>query len=150
MACSNCGYSGAYSSHSCPNCNPGGGARYAVEDAERDRKAGYEAGYGLVRALHWLLTNRYLSYVWFWLIWVIGSYILGLKFGWISEDWDKNRPFTFDVVSVFLPIGIVIVFRNQVAKYLPMLFEKLLQLTAWALIIFVCALLGMCVWNTVT
>lgn len=121
-----------------------------MEAAEKDRNAGYEAGYGLVRALHWLLTNRYLSYVWFWLIWVVASYALGRRLGWIAEDWDKNRPFAFDVFSVILPAVIVVVFRKQVATYLPMFFAKLLQLAAWAFIVFLCALLGMCVWNTVT
>lgn len=149
MACPRCGNSSAYSSSDCPTCNARGGS-YSTENAERDRNAGYEAGYGLVQGIFWLFTNRHLSYVWFWLIWVIASYAVGLRLGWIGEDWDTNRPFAFDVFSVFVPIGVAIVFRKQVATYLPMAFEKLLQFAAWGVILFLCALLGMCIWNTVT
>lgn len=149
MSCPQCGNPAAVSRGTCAQCNRAGGG-FSIDDAEKTKHAGYEAGHGLVMGLHWLMTNRYLSYLWFWLIWVITSYVLGHKFGWIGDDWDKNRPFAFDVVSVILPIGIVVVFRKQVAKYLPMLFERLLQLAAWLIIALVCVFLGMCVWNTVT
>lgn len=115
MACSNCGYSGAYSSHGCPNCNAGGRASYSVEQAQSDRNAGYEFGYAVVSGIFWLLDNRYLSYVWFWLIWVIASAVIGQQSGFISEDW-LDRPFAFDVVGVLLPIAIAIAFREQIPR----------------------------------
>ena len=67
----------------------------------------------------------------------------------ISEDWEKSS-FAYEVFIVVVPIVIAMVFRRQVAKYIPMVFEKLLQMAALAIIVGFCALLGMCVWNTVT
>src|SRR5688572_9606797 len=111
MACSNCGNSAAYSRHSCSSCNP---ARrtYTAQDAASDRTAGYEFGYGVTKGTLWLLDNRYLSYAWFWLVWLIASGIIGQKYGVISEDW-MERPFWFDVIAAILPIAIAIVFRKQ-------------------------------------
>lgn len=115
MACSNCGYSGAYSSHGCPNCNAGGRASYSVEQAHSDRNAGYEFGYAVTSGIIWLLDNRYLSYFWFWLVWVIASAVIGQRSGFISEDW-LGRPFAFDVFGVILPIALAIIFRKQIPR----------------------------------
>lgn len=148
MSCPQCGNPAAVSRGTCTQCNKVGGG-LSIEDAERTRKAGSEAGYGLVLALHWVLTNRYLSYVWFWLIWATATSIIGLKYGLISEDWEKSS-FAYELFIGVVPIVIAVVFRRQVEKYIPMLFEKLLQLAAWAITIGFCVLLGKCAWETVT
>lgn len=113
MACSNCGYSGAYSSHGCPNCSSGGRATYSAEQAKSDWNAGYEFGYAVVSGILWLLSNRYLSYFWFWLIWFIAALIIGRNAGTISAD-GMDRPFAFDMFAAILPIVIAIIFRKHI------------------------------------
>ncbi|MEQ9563381.1 MAG: hypothetical protein RLN69_12740, partial [Woeseiaceae bacterium] len=67
-----------------------------MEQAQSDRAAGYKFGHGLVTGIIWLLTNRYLSYVWFVLVWIITSYVVGEKLGLVSEDWMESS-FGFQV-----------------------------------------------------
>ncbi len=133
MACSNCGYSGAHSRHSCPNCNPVAAKPYTVEQAQSDRAAGYKFGHALVTGIIWLLTNRYLSYVWFVLVWIITSFVVGEKLGLVSEDWMESS-FGFQVFAVIAPFVAAIVFRKQIPDIMKWVWRGLLALLAGLLV----------------
>jgi hypothetical protein len=96
---------------------------------QSDRAAGYKFGYGLVAGIIWLLTYRYLSYVWFFLVWAIATFVVGEKLGLVSEDW-MERSFTIDVVGVIVPIVIAIVFRKQIPDIMKWVWRGLLALLA--------------------
>lgn len=133
MSCSKCGYSGAYTVHSCPMCNSGGAKQYTPENAKGDWQAGYELGQGATNGVLWLLSNRYLALFWFWLVWVIATYSIGQKLGYVSDDW-MVRPFALDLFGFFLPIFLAVVFR----KHIP-------RIMKWVWLGLAAVLLGRCV-----
>jgi len=115
MSCSRCGNPAAYTVHNCPTCNPGAAKPYTPENAGKDRQAGYDLGYAATSGVFWLFTNRYLSLFWFWLIWVIATYSTGQRLGYVSDDW-MERPFALDLFGFFLPIVILIAFRQHIPR----------------------------------
>lgn len=136
MSCSQCGNPAVLSSRNCPKCNPAGGAPYTAENAEKDRQAGRDLGYGATMGLAWLLTNRYLALFWFWLVWVIVTYSIGQRLGYVSDDW-MQRPFALDLFGFVLPIVLAIGFR----KHIP-------QVMRWVWLGLAVLLLGRCVFGS--
>lgn len=134
MACSNCGYSGAYGTSSCPNCRAGAAPTYTAENAQKDWNAGFEFGHAIVSGFVWLITNRRLSYFWFCLVWAIAAFSIGRRFGFVSEDW-MVRSFGFDLFGAIVPIVIAIVFRKQIPKIMRWVWLGLIATLAGLLIL---------------
>ncbi|TVO70021.1 hypothetical protein [Sedimenticola selenatireducens] len=141
MSCSTCGYEGAHSRHSCPVCNAGGGG-LSLEDAEKMKKVGAELGGGIRKAA----TSRFLSFLWFYITWVIVSVIVGMKTGLLTDD-AKNDPFWYKLFVLILPIVLMVVFRRQIRKYIPIVFGSLLTMLGYAFFLFISVLAVMWLWS---
>jgi hypothetical protein len=133
MTCEICGNSAARSSHSCPQCK-GGGFGISFEDAERSKNIGYKFGHDTVSGIGGLLGAPWLSYFWFWLIWVVATFYVGRKLGLVSDD-VESTPFWYLSAMIFLPIVLAVVFRRQIRAYLPTVLQSIFYLGGLLLIL---------------
>lgn len=143
MSCPTCGYEGAYSRHSCPICKAGGGG-LSLEDAERVKKAGAELGAGVRKAA----TSPFLSYLWFYITWVIVTVIIGIKTG-LMTDGSQNDPLWYQLFVLILPIVLMVIFRRQIRRYIPIVFGSLLSILSFAFFLFISVLAVMWLWSLI-
>jgi hypothetical protein len=84
--------------------------------------AGREFGEGVIKLAFWLCTNRWVSYLWFWLLFFAGAMTAGQLVG--ITDWMKDEPSVPDwylAVSVLGAIPLIVYFRRQIPKVMPWL-----------------------------
>ena len=117
MACERCGYTGAYTSHYYPRCNPTN-KQFIDPNAG---KAGEKLGEGVADLLFWLAGNKYLAFLWFWLAWVMGSVIIGIQTEIISADVEEDSPGWFVFFATMLPIILAFFLRKPIQRYIPMI-----------------------------
>ncbi len=120
MPCERCGYSGAYSSHSCSRCNPS----KPNWDIRGTADASASSVKGIMGAIEWMAGNKYLAFVWVYLAWVITVFVIADSIGYMPEG--SPIPTWVSVMALIVPIGVEIVFRKAIMKYVPMILQGIL------------------------